>query len=125
MDIINIPELENIFIHERAMDELNKIKKGWSHSRKFDTWLLERLRQMNDVNFNYSDYRKFFEPIEEFYAITYRHNEKNIRILYSVEDNIKKILLCSFDEKNSSADYARAKQRARQRLKQYNGGKRI
>lgn len=123
MDIIKLPKFNTIFIHEDADKELKKITKGWGDKAKFQKWLFDRLAQLDDCNFVYSDYPRYFEPIEEFYAITYRHSKKNIRILYYVDNGIKKILFCSFDEKNTKADYSNAKKVARQRLKQYKEGK--
>lgn len=115
-------KLNNIFFLDKASEELCKITKNWSHKDKFQKWLFDRLAQLDDNNNVHLDYPRWFESIDELYAITYRHREKNIRILYCIENDITKILLCSFDEKNTKGDYTKAKTNARQRLKLFKEG---
>ena len=128
MDIINSPKVhklknyKTIFIHENVSKEIVKATKGWGDAKDFEKWLYDRFAQLDYCNSVHLNYPRLFEPIEELFAITYRHRAKNIRILYSLENDTVKILLCAFDEKNTKADYTKAKNTARQRLKQIKGG---
>ena len=104
MDIIRMVEFPNLVFTSRFYKDLNKILKGYSNAKAFEKWLLARLSQLNEPDFNYNEYPNWFEPINDLFVITYRHREKNIRMFYSVEGGTVKLLLCSFDEKKK-ADY--------------------
>lgn len=118
METIKIPEFNNIFILSPCEKEITKLKSGFSKSKKFELWLLESLRKLDDPEIDCSDFPRRFEPIQgNIYCITYRNKEKNIRILYNNSNNgVINILLCAFDEKKDS-DYALAIVAAKKRLK--------
>lgn len=126
MGIIKLTEYRGIkFTHLYASNacikELTKIIKGSSINKDFQIWLLNRLREIDDLSlFSYLEINpKRFEKIGRFYNITYRHTEKNIRILFSREDNGEvNILLCAMDEKKTSADYKRLQRLAEKRLRE-------
>ena len=94
MAIINIPEFENIKITKACHKELEKIIDGFGNKRHFEKWLYDRFTQLNTIGFAFEDYPRLFEPIEEFYAITFRNSQKNIRILYHVEKNFSISFIC-------------------------------
>lgn len=112
-------KFKHIYMASACLKEIKKITSGSSIQNDFQNWLLDRLREIDDDKISYVDINsKRFERIDEFYNITYRHSEKNIRILFSRETNGKiYILLCAFDEKNTDSDYKKAKRLARQRRK--------
>lgn len=107
---LKMPEFNNIYIFSQCEKEIDKLLNGFSHNEKFRQSLRVRLKKLNDPEINCLDFPNEFEHIEgNIDAITFRHKEKNIRILYNFNKRgIIYILLCAFDEKKTPSDYQNA-----------------
>lgn len=125
MAIIPLDEFESIrfqhlYISELCLKEIQKLVKGSGIQKDFFLWLLSRFREIDDCHdFSYiMEFPKKYEKIGPYFNMTYRHKEKNIRILFFVEDNGNvNIFLAAMDEKKTSSDYHRIIKLADKRLK--------
>ena len=118
MAIIDVPEFKNVKITKACLSDLERSLRGFGGRGRFERWFYAKLEQLNDPKFPYRDFPRIFEPVNGLYAITYRNSQKNIRILYHVEKNgIIKLLLSSFLEKDTKADYKFFIAQAKKRLK--------
>lgn len=126
MAILQMPPIgsthfRHLYISRACLKELIKIMEGSGIRKDFQTWLLDRLREIDDISsFSYPDvHPRRYEKIGKFFNIAYRHNEKNIRILFYKADNENiNILICAIDEKKTRADYTRLIRLANTRLKE-------
>ncbi|WP_141826047.1 type II toxin-antitoxin system RelE/ParE family toxin [Clostridium sp. KNHs216] len=110
MAIIPLGKFHRIFINNRCLKEIEVVTNGYSYKKDFQEWLYDSLSELDDPQNDYiSIFPKKFEHLsKDLYAITYRHGEKNVRIIFSRSDNgYACILLCCFDEKNTKAHYKR------------------
>lgn len=123
MGIIKDRELQNIYYHTSFNKEVSKLLKGYSNRHDFLEWFSSRLILLDDPEYdeldNYKSFERLTDTPQPLYSLTYRHKEKNIRILYCKNDDRKVYLLsCAFDEKNKS-DYQLAIGRALNRKLQW------
>lgn len=118
MGINKIKEYKHISIHSQCETEIKKLNKGYPYAKKFQEWLGTKLLCLDDLELQVlKDFPRQFEFIEkDLYAITYRHQQKNIRILFTVSKNGIKILMCAFNE-GGMPDYDRAKKQAKLRMR--------
>ena len=121
-DYNKLEEYTHIYYHPRFFAELGKLLKGYSKVEKFNSWFSDKMALLDEKHSKdlIMEYPKSYEPIKkekDIYCITYRHGEKNIRILFqitTINDSVN-ILLKAFDEKNTKADYDIAKEVVRKR----------
>ncbi len=114
-------EFKHLYASALCLKEIAKIIRGSGIERDFQRWLLDRFREIDDIeSFSYVEVnKKRYEKIGEFFNITFRHKEKNVRILFSREENGKvNILLCAMDEKKTKSDYKQLQRLAEKRLKE-------
>lgn len=118
---IIIEDCPRIRLDKRCHKELQALLNGYGKSKHFNLWFLRQLLNLNDPDIDcLTAYPNVFEPVkgsEYLYAMTYRRQQKNIRILYTYSKDDIRILLCSFDEKSKS-DYDLNIPRAMKRMKQ-------
>lgn len=108
-EYIRLNEYPNIAMDVRCEKELRAVLQGYGDGKKFQIWLATQLSNLNDTSINCVDaYPKCFERLKHtpgLYAITYRRQKKNIRVIYTLHQGAFHILLCTFDEKNTRVDY--------------------
>lgn len=120
-ELLHLGEYPNIYIDKRCQKELASVMLGYGHRNKFDIWLDQQLRCLNDDGADcLTLYPKRFEPLKDgdcLYSMRHKRQRKNIRIIYTIQRGKIHILLTAFDEKNRS-DYVNAITRAESRRKE-------
>ena len=119
---LDICMLHDIYMLSPVQKEFKKaVDEPW---RKEEPWMRYQDRLLKDLAV-LDEHKKdaiIFEQFElltdteKLYSIRHPKTKKNVRVLYTITDDLKVILLTAFLEKSAS-DYDRAKKTAVNRLK--------
>ena len=105
---LDICMLHDIYMLSPVQKEFKKaVDESW---RKEEPWMRYQDRLLKDLAV-LDEHKK-----EKLYSIRHPKTKKNVRVLYTITDDLKVILLTAFLEKSAS-DYDRAKKTAINRLK--------
>lgn len=124
LGIIKYKEFDSIYATTQFYKELDDVLKGFGQRKHFENWLYFKLKMLDmDCKTAIASEPKTFRQIkghDNLFEIRYR-KQKNIRILFSIED-FGKIVLHPFEEKDKN-DFKPAIKVAKERKKEYEKNK--